>query len=261
VAKIGILGYGNMGSSLALGLREAGGHRIVVAEISEARARLAEGEGFRPVEAAAHLFRETDLVVLAVKPQDWQNIARSVGPAGKDSSVGSVMAGVTIETIQRDIGARQVARMMPNLAASQRQALVGISVSEGADEAFRTLARAVAQAIGEPMEVPEKLMAAITGISGSGIAFVFAFLHAMALGGVRSGLPYPQALQAALKATEGAVAVIRAGGEHPIEWLSRVVSPAGTTIAGVAALEAGGLAHTVMEAVTAASQRAADLEG
>jgi pyrroline-5-carboxylate reductase len=250
-----------MGSSLARGLREAGGHDVLVAEISGERARAAKDAGFVTVETAAHLFPRADLVVLAVKPQDWHVIAPALRPAAKDSSVASVMAGVTIESIQKDLGARQVARMMPNLAASERQALVGLSVSDGAEEGFRTLARTVAQAIGEPMEVPEKLMAAITGISGSGIAFVFAFLHAMALGGVRSGLPYPRSLEAAVKATEGAITVLRKSGENPIEWLTRVVSPAGTTIAGVTALEAGGFTHTVMEAVAAASARATELEG
>ena len=110
------------------------------------------------------------------------------------------------------------------------------------------------------MVIPEKLMAAITGLSGSGIAFVFHFVHALALGGVREGFPYPQALEHALDTIDGATALLRSTGDHPIAFESRVCSPAGTTIEGVKALEKGGFTDAVLEAVSASARRAHELE-
>lgn len=109
------------------------------------------------------------------------------------------------------------------------------------------------------MEIPEKLMAAMTGISGSGIAWVFEFAHAMALGGVASGFDYRTALSIAVATLESAAAMMK-DGTHPEELASRVISPAGTTIQGIRALAQGGFAASVMGAVEAATRKAGEME-
>ncbi len=259
--RIGILGFGNMGSALAAGLQRSGGFTVTVNDIRPERAQEArERFGLAVVDDKKELFAGSDIVVIAVKPQEWRGLAPLVGGMGRGRGAISIMAGVGLAGIREELEADAVARFMPNLAAREGKALVGVAFSEPASEPFREAALDVARAIGTPLEVRESLMAAITGISGSGIAFVFAFLHAMALGGVSAGLAYPQALAAALATVEGAVEVVRRSGESPTEWLTRVISPAGTTIEGIEALEAGGFTHTVMQAVQKAAARAAELE-
>jgi pyrroline-5-carboxylate reductase len=261
VTRIGILGFGNMGSALAAGLQRSGGFTVTVNDVRPERTLEArERFGLAVVEDKKDLFAGSDVVVLAVKPQEWLGLAPLLGGMGRGRAAISIMAGVGLAGIREELQADAVARFMPNLAAREGKALVGVAFGEPAPEPFRETALAVARAMGTPLEVSEHLMAAVTGISGSGIAFVFAFLHAMALGGVSVGLAYPSALKAALATVEGAVEVVRASGENPVEWLTRVISPAGTTIRGIEALEAGGFTRAVMEAVRKAAERAAELE-
>jgi pyrroline-5-carboxylate reductase len=150
---------------------------------------------------------------------------------------------------------------MPNLAAQEQKALVGISYSPSVTNDFKQDCISIAEAMGTPCELPESLMPAVTGLSGSGIAFVFSFLHAMALGGVNAGIPYPKALDIALATVEGAVALVKKSGQNPITLLSQVVSPAGTTIKGISCLEQYGFNYSVISAVQAAAERAKELEG
>ncbi len=259
--RIGILGFGNMGSALAAGLQRAGAFAVTVNDVRAERTREArERFGLAVVDDKKELFAGSDIVVLAVKPQEWRGLAPLLGGMGRGRAVISIMAGVGLAGIREELQADAVARFMPNLAAREARALVGVAFGEPAPEPFREAAFDVARAIGTPLEVPEHLMAAITGISGSGIAFVFAFLHALALGGVSVGLAYPKALTAALATVEGAVEVVRGSGENPVEWITRVASAAGTTIRGLEALEAGGFTHAVMKAVEQAAARAAEME-
>jgi pyrroline-5-carboxylate reductase len=128
-------------------------------------------------------------------------------------------------------------------------------------DSFKAQCLQIAGAVGKPIQIPERLMPMMTGLSGSGIAFVFQFLHAMALGGVKTGFGYSAALETALQVVEGAVEVLRKTGEAPSAWITRVASPAGTTIEGLQVLEEGGFTASVMGAVEAASRRAEELEG
>ena len=124
---------------------------------------------------------------------------------------------------------------------------------------LREDALVLAAALGTALEIPEKLMSAMTGVSGSGLAFVFQFVHAMAQGGVAAGFDYQTALAVAVAGLEGAASLLK-DGAHPMELASRVTSPAGTTIQGVRALEKGGFTAAVMEAVEAAARKATEFE-
>jgi len=173
----------------------------------------------------------------------------------------SILAGTRIARLQEGLGTKQVARFMPNIAAVAGKALVGVSFAPEADPGFRADCLALAGAFGSTLEIPERLMAAMTGLSGSGLAYVFAFADAMALGGVAAGFDYATALRVAVETIESGAAMLRSAGAHPRELASRVASPAGTTIQGLRALERGGFAAAVMEAVEAAARRAQELEG
>jgi pyrroline-5-carboxylate reductase len=258
--RIGIIGFGNMGSALAAGLRE-GKYELGVSESKADRALLASKKyGLKVYTDKSDLVTASDILVLAVKPQELSRLVEEIGELPVSKRIISIIAGKSMGYIMKNLGVDAMARFMPNLAAREGKALVGIAFSSKAEVSFKGDCMAIASALGWPMEIPESLMPAITGLSGSGIAFVFAFFHAMALGGVKAGIPYPQALEVALRTVEGATEVVRKSGENPVEWLNRVISPAGTTIAGIAALEENGFTYGVMQAVEAAARRAKDLE-
>ena len=258
--RIGIIGFGNMGSALAIGLA-GGDFSILISEKKKKLADLASADyDFEVISAKKELVETADIVVLAVKPQELDELYADLKGCCTGKLLISIIAGRSTSQLLDRTGAKAVARFMPNLAAKERKALVGVSFSDSCDAAFKKDCLAIAAAIGLPCEVPESLMPAITGLSGSGIAFVFAFFHAMALGGVKTGITYTQALEITLQVVEGAVAVIKKSGDNPMVWLSRVISPAGTTIQGIAELERTGFTHSVMKAVELAAQKAAAME-
>ena len=169
-------------------------------------------------------------------------------------------AGKGITSILKGFNAGSIARFMPNLAAKNGKALVGISFCNNSNNAFKNECMDISKAIGTPCEIDESLMPAVTGLSGSGIAFAFSFIHALALGGVESGINYQKSIEIAVATVEGAVEVLKNSNDNPIEWLSRVISPAGTTIKGLKTLEENGFTYSVMKAVESASKRAKELE-
>jgi pyrroline-5-carboxylate reductase len=260
--KIGIIGYGNMGAAIAAGLKKRiKDIRIGITEIRKDKAASAkDSHGVEVFAGNSELLAFADICVIAVKPQELPALFAEIRDAAKDKRIISIAAGKKIDIFTKALNTPYVARFMPNLAATEGKALVGIAYSDRADDTFKADCQLVANAIGTPCEVPENLMSAITGLSGSGIAYVFAFVHAMALGGVASGIGYAKSVEIALATLEGAVAVMRSSGQNPVEMLSRVISPAGTTIEGVSFLEKSGFTYAVMKAVEKASKKAGSME-
>lgn len=262
--SIGIIGFGFMGEALIRGIQsQEAPPRVAVIEASETRRAVATGQyGCLDYgEDFEKLFGDCELVILAIKPQQAVELLPRIRPVASDTTVLSVLAGTTTSRIVELLGERSVIRFMPNLAASAGASVVGVCFSKNAPEELKKAATDLASALGHPLLLAEKQMSAITGLSGSGIAYVFEFVHALAIGGVRNGIPYSESLEAALAVLEGAVAVLRESGVHPQEMVSRVCSPAGTTVEGIVALEEGGFTAAVIEAVTRAAERAAELEG
>ena len=261
--RLGIIGFGTMGEAFATALRRA--HpRIAISAFDVKPGRLAAAAPALGVTVArdpASVVRESDLTLLCVKPQDIGALMAVLAPQAKGKRFVSILAGTRIARLQEGLGATLVARFMPNIAAVAGKALVGVSFAPEADPGFRADCLALAGALGSALEIPERLMAAMTGLSGSGLAYVFAFADAMALGGVAAGFDYPTALKVAVETIESGAAMLRSAGAHPRELASRVASPAGTTIQGLRALERGGFAAAVMEAVEAGARRAQELEG
>ena len=259
------MGYGVMGEAFATALARAMpqvGLLVYDArrERGEAATRGWTGPAAMAVARSAdEVFSGTDATLLCVKPQDMAALADEVRGSSKGRRIVSILAGRTIQKIGEAFATDQVCRFMPNLAAVTGSATVGVSFHPKADAETRELGLSIAKAAGTAVEIPEKLMSAITGVSGSGLAYVFAFAHAMALGGVASGFDYSTALSLAVSTLEGAASLLRKG-THPQELISRVTSPGGTTIQGVRALERGGFTAAVMEAVEAAAQKASDFE-
>ncbi|MFQ3620365.1 MAG: pyrroline-5-carboxylate reductase dimerization domain-containing protein, partial [Spirochaetales bacterium] len=207
-------------------------------------------------------FSQSPLTLIAVKPQDARSLLEEIAPFSEGKGFISLMAGKTLAFLQQYLKTALLCRYMPNLAAMYGKAAIGVSFPVNLEDVgFKSTCREIAQAVGLPLEIPETLMPTITGLSGSGIAFVFHYIHALALGGVKTGLPYPTALQTVLQVMEGAIEVLRKTGDPPSTWLTRVTSPAGTTIEGLQVLEEASVTAAVLGAVEAASRRAQELEG
>ena len=259
---IGVIGFGNMGSALCGGLKKKKDQfKVIVAEKLSSKAELARKKYKLSVVASKELINSSDIIVIAVKPQELAELLEQISPYTKTKSIISIVAGRKISLFKDSLGTDQVARFMPNLAAMKGKAAVGVSFSKQAKEDFKKQSLQIAGALGLACQIPESLMPAITGLSGSGIAFVFAFIHALALGGVAEGIKYDQAVEIASATVQGAVTVLKSTKMNPVELLSKVISPAGTTIRGVTALEKLGFTHATMQAVVKASKRARDLEG
>lgn len=261
--RLGIIGFGVMGEAFATALRRTRPELAVAAfDVKPERlAAAAPGLGVTVARDPASVARESDLTLLCVKPQDIAALMADLATRAKGRRFVSILAGTRIQRISEGLGTPHVARFMPNIAASAGRSLVGVSFAPGAEPGFRADCLSVADAFGGSLEIPERLMAAMTGLSGSGLAYVFAFADALALGGVAAGFDYPTALKIAGETLASGAAMLKSAGAHPRELASRVASPAGTTIQGLRALERGGFAAAVMEAVEAAARRAQELEG
>lgn len=251
-----------MGGALAAAIREQIPELPI--EVYDAKkeklALLPSRLSLSPAESAAELVRRCDTCILCVKPQDLSALSAEIRSESRGKRFISILAGKGTATLASALDSQDVARFMPNLAATTGKSLVGVAFHSGASPLFREDSLAVAKTLGSALEIPERLMAAMTGISGSGIAYALSFIHALSQGGVAAGFDYPTALKIAVGTMEGAVSLL-AEGAHPLELVSRVTSPAGTTIQGIRALEKGGMAAAVMEAVEAAARRAQELEG
>jgi pyrroline-5-carboxylate reductase len=260
--KLGIIGFGVMGEAFAAGLRRQNpALEIRVFDVKGGRlASAASAHGLFPAGSVREVLRDSGLVILCVKPLDFQALAAEARPDSKGKRIISILSGRKISQVADGLATEQVARFMPNIAAVKGKSIIGVSFHEKAGSGFRDECLEIARALGEPLEIPERLMAGMTGVSGSGIAYALYFLHALSLGGVASGFDYGTALKIAGATVEGALSLI-SDGAHPMELVNRVTSAAGTTIQGVRALEKGGFAASVMEAVEAAARRAQELEG
>ena len=260
--RIGIVGFGIMGQAFAACLaRRRPQVPILAFDVKQDKLETAaKAGGHSAARTASEVFSSTDITILCVKPQDLSVLAAEVKDASRGRPVISILAGRRIQSLCDLLGTDQVARFMPTLAAVKGASLVGVAFHAAASAQFREDALSIADALGSHLEIPEKLMSAMTGVSGSGLAYVLQFVHAMAQGGGASGFDYPTALAVAVAGLEGAASLLK-DGTHPMDLASRVTSPAGTTIQGVRALERGAFTATVMEAVEAAARKASEFEG
>ena len=261
--SLGIIGVGNLGGALAEGALQAGAaERVLAADISSERLQelsAALGGRFTPCsteEAAA-----ADLVVLAVKPHIAPSAAARAGAALQPgAAVVSVAAGVPMANIEAALGAgRPVIRAMPNLAMVVGESATALCANAHVSKEQMALAESIFGAVGSVARVEEPQMHAVTGLSGSGPAYVCLLIEALAAGGVDRGLRPEVAQALACQTLLGAAKLLREKGLHPAALRDRVTTPAGTTIAGLRQLELHGVRAGLMEAVEAAAQRSLEL--
>lgn len=253
-----------MGGGLVHGLLEAGVDAARLAAI-DLRQDLLTPLAARGVTTgpSMSLVAGRDLVVVAVKPQVGEPVLRELaGRLDPGQLVISVMAGVPTAAIEALLPASQpVVRAMPQTLVRIGAAATAVCAGRVADAAAIAGARRLFDLVGATVEVAEAQMDAVTGLSGSGPAYVYTVIEALADGGVAAGLPRDVALRLAAQTVAGAGRMVLESGIHPAALRDQVTSPAGTTIAGLTALEAGGLRHALMAAVAAAARRSRELGG
>ena len=265
---LGFLGAGNMGEAMIRGVLAAKLHqpkRVVVFDAAPGRGDdLRERYGISVAASAGELFKACDIVVVAVKPQALDAALSGIPKASaRGKTFVSVVAGARVERFVRALGeGARVVRTMPNTPAQVGMGSTGIFFPPDVDEATRGKVRALFSSFGAVAEVPrEELLDVVTALSGSGPAYAFLFLEALADGAVRAGMGRQEAILLAASTLEGAARMVRQTGKHPAELKDMVMSPGGTTAAGVAALERGSFRATVMDAVMSAWQRCRELSG
>lgn len=261
-ASIACIGYGNMGAAFLKGIHgQFPDCRLAVLEKDSGNAQKAKSEcQARVARDLQDLLKGSEALVLAFKPQDAVAFLDAIRESGWQGHILSILGGKTSTWIAERAGVKQVARYMPSLAAAVGAGAVALCHAPGASQELQESSLAIARAVGQAHVIPEHLMAAFTGLSGSGIAFAWSFAHGLAMGGVQNGMSYPQSLAVVLDMMEGAARMLRENGEQPIPMVTKVCSPAGTTIEGMACLEAGGFQHLCMEAVGAVVRRSNALE-
>jgi pyrroline-5-carboxylate reductase len=237
-------------------------HRITAsAPRNERLAELVEAYGIAVTRDNREVAHAASIVVMSVKPQIFDKVLREVGDSLKGGTLLiSIAAGVDTETIEEAVadGVR-VVRAMPNTPALVGAGATAISPGKHASEADLAIARTVFDAVGITVQLDESHLDAVTGLSGSGPAYIFLILEALADAGVKVGLSRRDAQRLAAQTVMGSAKLLLETDEHPGRLKDMVTSPGGTAIAGLHTLESGGLRRTLIDAVEAATKRAVEL--
>jgi pyrroline-5-carboxylate reductase len=265
VPAVGFLGAGKMATALARGWLAAGlvsADRVLASDpLPAAREAFATETGGRATADNRRVAAESDLLVLAVKPQSMAGLLAELRPALQPRHlVVSVAAGITLRQLADGLGPeRRLVRVMPNTPCLVGASASAYSPGEHATAADLALVDRLMNAVGRAYRVPEGLLDAVTGLSASGPAFVYVTIEALSDGGVRMGLPRDVATALAAQTVLGSAKMVLDTGLHPGVLRDMVASPGGTTMAGLHALERGGLRAALMDAVEAATKRSAEL--
>lgn len=263
---VAIIGAGNIGRALIGGL--INGHEFNPSQIWATRRNASAleelGEHFPGIHTTtdnARAVQQATVIVIATKPQNVREVFEQIRPHVTPAAlVLSVLAGITTEAIQRGLGQNvAVVRTMPNTPALVDEGATAIAAGRHAGEDHLALTRHIFEAVGKVEIVPEYLLDAVTGLSGSGPAYVYMFIEALTDAGVKQGLPRPTALRLAAQTVFGAAKLVLATGKHPAILRDEVTTPGGTAIAAVAELESHGLRTMLINAVATATARSKEL--
>ncbi|MFM9966383.1 MAG: pyrroline-5-carboxylate reductase [Planctomycetaceae bacterium] len=263
--RVGFIGAGQMATALARGLIGAGftSSDLVVASdvVPAARQHFVQQTNASTVEANAEVVAASQIVILAVKPQQMSGVlAELKGKVTSQHLVISIAAGVPLKTLIAGLGEEaRLVRVMPNTPCLVGASASGFAIGGAATREDAVLVEQLLSAVGVAVSVDEKLLDAVTGLSGSGPAYVYQIIEALSDGGVRVGLPREVATKLAAQTVMGAAKMVLETRQHPGVLKDAVTSPGGTTIAGLHALERGGLRAALMNAVEAATNRSKEL--
>ena len=266
--KVGFIGLGNMASAMIGGMLRQKlvepGNIVGNAKTDKTRKEAQRKWGIRILEENARVAAEADIVVLAVKPQFFEEVIGQLQQLGEEAwrekILVSLAPGKSFDWFSQKFGYPvPMARCMPNTPALVGEGCTGMCVSEGVSREAAAEVRSLTDSFGRTAEVPERLMDVVSAVSGSSPAFVFLFIEALADGAVAGGMPRAQAYELAAQAVLGSAKMVLETGKHPGELKDMVCSPGGTTIQGVHALEEKGFRAAAMDAVAACLEKARKL--
>jgi pyrroline-5-carboxylate reductase len=261
----GVIGGGMMGEALIVRLLEqnifAPGAVVVSDPQAARREVLHHSYGVQTTADNQAVIDAAEIVLLAIKPQMLTVVARQLQPPPQHRSplLLSILAGTTLARLQEAFPGWAVVRAMPNTPATVGAGVTALAAGAGVNSDQLAQARTIFASVGTVVEVPEAQMDAVTALSGSGPGYLALVVEALADGGVAVGLPRATALELAIATVRGTGELLHQGDLHPAVLKDRVTSPGGTTIAGIGALEAGGLRSALIEAVKAAYVRSKEL--
>ncbi len=257
---IGFIGGGNMAEALIRGMTTEGMRDILVSEPrKERREELERTYGIRTSPSNAEVARSCSIIILAVKPQNMEDVLDEItGSIGDDKTVVSIAAGITLSYLQAKLNTSKIIRVMPNTPALIQEGMSVYSLCECFAGSDITVVRSILMSVGRVMALPERLMDAVTALSGSGPAFIALFLEAMIEAGEQMGLQRSNATELAVQTAIGTIRLLDTG--MSTETLRQMVtSPGGTTAAGLRVFEEQGLKTLVAGALRAAKNRAEEL--
>lgn len=262
--RVGFLGAGQMAVAMAHGFVARGGvpgANILAADpFADARTRFEkEISGAQTTDDNQAVIDQSDVVILAVKPQMMADAAKSLSKVPSKCLLISIAAGVTLDRLNSLFSTQRIIRVMPNTPCLVGLSACAFSANDDLDPEDFLLTQTLLEATGIAVQVPEKQLDAVTGLSGSGPAFVYMMIEAMSDAGVRQGLPRGIALQLAAQTVKGAAEMVLATGQHPAALKDNVTSPGGTTIAGIHELEKKGFRGAIIDAISAAAKRSKEL--
>ena len=266
--KIGFIGAGRMATALACGIAKNTKFSLAAHDPSaEATALLCQqlkqqgAGGLEIVDSNEALIEWAEIIVVAVKPQVIANALAGLSVKAANPLIVSVVAGTKIETLVDLLGNENVVRAMPNTPCLIGQGVTAYCVSKIVSKEHEQFAHEMFESVGSAIRVTEEQLDAVTGLSGSGPAYVYTFIEALIDGGVMVGLPREIARALAVQTVAGAAAMVESTGEQPAVLRDQVTSPGGTTIEGLQQLEKHGFRESVHAAVKSATQRSIELSG
>jgi pyrroline-5-carboxylate reductase len=263
--KIGFLGAGKMATALATGFMRAGlvtAENLIASDPYEgARTAFAEKTGAKVVSNNGEVVSSSNVLVLAVKPDQVADVLEGIKDGIHEQQlIISIAAGITLSSLEEALGEKaRIVRVMPNTPALVGASASAYALGKAAQLEDGAMAEKLLTATGLAIRVKESLLDAVTGLSGSGPAYVFMIIEALSDGGVAAGLPRDVALRLAAQTVMGSAKLVLDSGMHPGQLKDMVASPGGTTIEGIHALEEGGLRNALINAVRAASEKAEEL--
>jgi len=263
--KIGFIGSGNMAQAIIGGLlsqKIIKNKNISSSDPSQQRRnQLSKEFSIKTFSDNIDVVKKSDVVILAVKPQIMEKVLKELkGEITSKHLIISIAAGIPIEFISKGLGDDlKIIRVMPNAPALVKEGISAISPGENAGPEDLELAKEILNAIGKTVSVEESYLNAVTGLSGSGPAYIFLIIESLIEGGVAAGLPWKISKELVLQTVSGSVSMLKLTGKHPGELKDMVTSPGGTTIAGLKVLENKKVRYALIEAVEAATKKAAYL--
>lgn len=261
--KVGFIGGGALAESVVKGISKnlfAAENIFVAEKLSARRDYLIEKYSINVAENFSDFADKINLLIIAVKPKDLDAALSEVQKnITATTLVMSVVAGCKIATLEKYLPNQKIIRVMPNVAVLVEEGMMAYAAGTNATAEDMEIAKKFWAAIGRTVEVDEKLMDAVTGLSGSGPAYAFLMIDALADGGVAAGLPRNYAIELAAQTLLGAAKMVLETGEHPDVLRDRVTSPAGTTIEGIRVLEKNNFRSALIEAVISATEKSKDL--